>query len=29
MARFRPKFIAFDCYGTLTNFQMTEAAHDL
>jgi 2-haloacid dehalogenase len=22
---FKPKFITFDCYGTLTNFQMTEA----
>lgn len=26
---FRPKFITFDCYGTLTNFQMAEAAQDL
>lgn len=25
---FRPKFITFDCYGTLTNFQMAEAARD-
>ncbi len=23
---FRPKFITFDCYGTLTNFQMAETA---
>ncbi|WP_190812785.1 haloacid dehalogenase type II [Saccharopolyspora pogona] len=22
---YRPKYITFDCYGTLTNFQMTEA----
>jgi len=29
MAHFRPKFITFDCYGTLTNFQMAEAARDL
>ncbi len=29
MAQFRPKYITFDCYGTLTNFQMAEAAHDL
>jgi 2-haloacid dehalogenase len=26
MTTFRPKFITFDCYGTLTNFQMAEAA---
>lgn len=26
---FRPKFITFDCYGTLTNFQMAEAAQDI
>ena len=25
---FRPKYITFDCYGTLTNFQMKEAALD-
>lgn len=25
MDRLRPKFITFDCYGTLTNFQMREA----
>ncbi|AWM28211.1 Haloacid dehalogenase type II (plasmid) [Sinorhizobium fredii CCBAU 25509] len=29
MANFRPKYITFDCYGTLTNFQMAEAARDL
>ena len=23
---FRPKFITFDCYGTLTNFDMAGAA---
>lgn len=26
MSQFRPKYITFDCYGTLTNFQMAEAA---
>lgn len=26
MTRFRPKYITFDCYGTLTNFQMAETA---
>jgi 2-haloacid dehalogenase len=29
MTEFRPKYITFDCYGTLTNFQMSEAATDL
>ncbi|MUO78559.1 haloacid dehalogenase type II [Agrobacterium vitis] len=29
MAPFRPKFITFDCYGTLINFQMAEAARDI
>ncbi|CCD84561.1 2-haloacid halidohydrolase IVa [Bradyrhizobium sp. ORS 285] len=29
MSRFRPKYVTFDCYGTLTNFQMAEAARDL
>ena len=29
MSQFRPKYITFDCYGTLTNFQMAEAACDL
>ena len=23
MATFRPKYITFDCYGTLTHFQMS------
>lgn len=26
---FKPKYITFDCYGTLTNFQMTEAVRPL
>ncbi|WP_293867448.1 haloacid dehalogenase type II [uncultured Alsobacter sp.] len=29
MPQFRPKYITFDCYGTLTNFQMAEAARDI
>lgn len=29
MTQFRPKYITFDCYGTLTNFQMAEAARKL
>ncbi|MDX1230067.1 FAD-dependent oxidoreductase [Sinorhizobium medicae] len=29
MTTFRPRYITFDCYGTLTNFQMAEAARDL
>ncbi|HTQ83779.1 MAG TPA: haloacid dehalogenase type II [Pseudolabrys sp.] len=29
MTRFRPKYITFDCYGTLTNFQMAEGATDV
>jgi len=29
MAAFRPKYITFDCYGTLIHFQMAEAARDL
>ena len=29
MSQFRPKFITFDCYGTLTNFQMAEAAQEI
>ena len=29
MSRFRPKYVTFDCYGTLTNFEMAEAARDL
>ncbi len=26
---FHPKFITFDCYGTLIDFQMTESAQDI
>ena len=26
MTQFRPKYITFDCYGTLTNFDMAGAA---
>ena len=29
MARFRPKYVTFDCHGTLINFQMADAAKDL
>ena len=29
MPQFRPKYITFDCYGTLTNFQMAEAAQKI
>jgi 2-haloacid dehalogenase len=29
MTVFRPKYITFDCYGTLTNFQMAEAAQGI
>jgi 2-haloacid dehalogenase len=29
MSSFRPKYVTFDCYGTLTNFEMAEAARDL
>ncbi|MBX3503586.1 MAG: haloacid dehalogenase type II [Alphaproteobacteria bacterium] len=29
MSDFRPKYITFDCYGTLTHFQMAESARDL
>lgn len=29
MTRFRPKYITFDCYGTLINFDMAGAARDL
>ncbi len=29
MAPFRPKYISFDCYGTLINFDMAGAARDL
>jgi 2-haloacid dehalogenase len=29
MTSFRPRYITFDCYGTLTNFQMAEAAREI
>ena len=29
MGQFRPKFITFDCYGTMTNFQMGPVAREL
>lgn len=29
MSQFRPKYITFDCYGTLTHFQMAEAAREI
>ena len=29
MAEFRPRFITFDCYGTLTHFQMTSLTRTL
>jgi len=29
MSAFRPKYITFDCYGTLTNFQMAQMARKL
>jgi 2-haloacid dehalogenase len=29
MTHFRPKYITFDCYGTLTRFQMAELAREL
>jgi 2-haloacid dehalogenase len=29
MTQFRPKYVTFDCHGTLINFQMAEAASDL
>jgi 2-haloacid dehalogenase len=29
MPRFRPKFITFDCYGTLTRFRMGELAEEI
>jgi FMN phosphatase YigB (HAD superfamily) len=29
MDRLRPKYVTFDCHGTLINFQMAEAARDL
>jgi 2-haloacid dehalogenase len=29
MSSFRPKYVTFDCHGTLINFEMAEAARDL
>ena len=29
MTTYRPKFISFDCYGTLTNFRMAEMAREI
>ena len=29
MSIFKPKFITFDCYGTLTRFQMSDTARTL
>ena len=29
MTVFRPKYISFDCYGTLTRFRMTEMTRDM
>src|SRR5438128_2570068 len=29
MALFKPKYITFDCYGTLTRFRMSEMARDM
>lgn len=29
MARFSPRYITFDCYGTLTNFRMAEGARQV
>lgn len=29
MAHFKPKYISFDCYGTLTNFRMGDMAREL
>ncbi|CCD93193.1 putative dehalogenase (fragment) [Bradyrhizobium sp. ORS 375] len=29
MTRFRPKYITFDCHGTLIHFQMAESARDI
>lgn len=29
MTRFKPKFITFDCYGTLTRFRMDEVTREL
>ncbi|MGN6666143.1 MAG: haloacid dehalogenase type II, partial [Trinickia sp.] len=29
MIDFEPKFITFDCYGTLVNFQMADKAREI
>ncbi|MCE3250143.1 MAG: dehalogenase [Geminicoccaceae bacterium] len=29
MSQFRPKYVTFDCYGTLTRFQMGELAREI
>ena len=29
MSQLRPKFITFDCYGTLTAFQMSRIAREV
>lgn len=29
MSNFRPKYVTFDCHGTLINFQMADAAREL
>jgi len=29
MTAYRPKYISFDCYGTLTNFRMAEMAREI
>lgn len=29
MTTFRPKFITFDCYGTLTHFEMAEMSRSI
>ncbi len=29
MSYLKPKYITFDCYGTLTNFQMKDLAREI
>ena len=29
MTAFRPKYITFDCYGTLTRFRMSDMAREM
>lgn len=29
MIQFEPKYITFDCYGTLTHFRMAETAREI